>query len=324
VTSNPPKIADVAANREALRPWIQQTPVTQVYGLAKGECGELWFKLEAFQVTGSFKVRGALTVMRELDAAQRERGVVTVSAGNHGIAVAYGASHLKCPARVYLSRSVDPYRIQRMRVFGADVQLFEDHASAFVAAESDVANQGRYFVHPFDGPGTTLGTATVALELHEQLPAAVDVFVVAIGGGGLASGLAPTIKALRSGASVIGVEPTGAPTLTRALSAGHPVVLQDQQTIADSLAPPFAAAYSLALVRDHVDEILLVEEDSIRAAMRVLFDTLKLAVEPAAATAFAGVLAHPARFSSRKVCVMICGSNISLGRYSALLNGVTR
>jgi threonine dehydratase len=317
----PPVVAEVIANRAALGSWIWETPVVRWPGSGPQGPKDLWLKLEAFQSTGSFKARGAMTVMHRLSPEERAHGVVTVSSGNHGIAVASGGRELRCPVRIYMARSSDPYRIERARELGAEVILLTDHQEAFSAARSDVATEGWSFVHPFDGPWTTLGTASLAIELHAQLPASVTTFVVAIGGGSLASGLAPTIKALRPKSRVIGIEPSGAPTLTRSLTAGKPLALEGTHTIADSLAPPFAEPYSFGLVRDFVDEILLVEDSVIRAAMLLLFERLKLALEPAAAAALAGVLAYPERFRGCEMCAMVCGSNIGLQRYQEALLG---
>jgi len=318
--SKPPALADAVANYRALRSWIVETPaVCWPRSVEACTAEELWLKLELFQVTGTFKSRGALSVIRHLTPEQRARGVVTASAGNHAIAVGYGARQFGCSARVYMARSADPYRIERARAAGADVRLVDDHHVGFAAARSDEATEGRYFVHPFEGPWTTLGTASLALELQQQLPPDVDIFVAALGGGGLVSGLAPTIKALRPRAQVIGIEPTGAPTLSGSLAAGRPTTVDRVETIADSLAPPFAEPYSFALVRDYVDAVLLVEDENIRAAMRLLLERWKLLVEPAGATALAGVLTFPERFAGRKVCAMVCGSNIGLARYAQIM-----
>jgi threonine dehydratase len=314
-----PSLDDVAANRRALDRLICETPVIRFPHPAGGGFPDVWLKLEALQVTGSFKPRGAWTVIRHLTPEQLRRGLVTVSSGNHAIALAEGARLFGSTATIYMAAAADPYRIERARALGARVELMDDIRLAFEAVDRDVATHGRCFVHPFEGPWTTLGTASIALELHRQLPQAVDTFVVAIGGGSLASGLAPTIKALRPGARVIGIEPVGAPTLSRSIAAGRPLELESIDTIADSLAPPFAAPYSMGLVRDYVDEIVLIDDRQIVAAMRLMVERLKLAIEPAGAAALAGVLAFPARFRPETTCVMVCGSNIGLERYSRML-----
>lgn len=316
----PPALESVRSNRRALGDTIRETPmIAYPIGTAADFPARLWLKLEAMQVTGSFKARGALTVIRHLKSEQRERGLVTVSSGNHAIATAFAARQYNCNARIYMSASADEHRIKRARELGADVRLAPDVAAAFEEVERVVKEEGRGFVHPFEGEYTTLGNASISLELDAQLPKEVDTFVVAIGGGGLASGLAPTIKMLRPNARVIGVEPEGAPTLTRSLAAGGPSTLVEIKTIADSLAPPFTGANTFALVRDYVDEILLLSDDQIRRAMRLLLEQMKLFIEPSGAAALAAVLAQPDRFAERKVCVVVCGSNIGLARYQQVL-----
>lgn len=315
-----PDLKAVRSNRSALAHWVRETPTVACPVAGASDLPRrLWLKVEAMQVTGSFKARGALTVIRHLSPEQRARGLVTVSSGNHAIATAFGAQEFACHARVYMSQSADEYRIARVRAMGAEVRLTPDVSAAFEEVERAVAEEGRVFVHPFEGPLTTLGNASIAVELDAQLADDADTFVVAIGGGGLASGLAPTIKALRPAARVIGVEPEGAPTLTRSLAAGAPVRLAATATIADSLAPPMTGPNTFALVQDYVDEILLVSDEQIRHAMRLLLDELKLFIEPSGAAALAGVLAWPDRFAGRAVCAIVCGSNIGLARYREVL-----
>jgi threonine dehydratase len=316
MTPRAPDLQSIRSNRAILGESIRETPV-MAWSVEPGEDWplRLWLKLEAMQVTGSFKARGALTVIGHLDPGERARGLVTVSSGNHAIATAFGAQQYGCNARIYMSATADPYRVERARGLGADVHLTSDVAAAFEEVDRAVQQERRVFVHPFEGPYTTLGNASIALELDAQLPAQVETFLVAIGGGGLASGLAPAIKALRPRARVIGIEPEGAPTLTHSLAAGAPARLARIDTIADSLAPPFTGPNSFALVRDYVDEIVLVSDQQIRRAMRVLLERLKLFIEPSGAAALAAVLADPARFAGRNVCAVVCGSNIGLERY---------
>lgn len=318
--SQPPSLAAVRENRQSLGMLIRETPMI-AFPLegAPTASGRVWLKLEAMQVTGSFKARGAFTVIRHLSAEQRAKGLVTVSSGNHAIATAFAARQCGCHAHIYMSAAADEYRVACARALGAEVHLVSDVSAAFAEVDRAVQEKARVFVHPFEGPYTTLGNASVSLELDAQLPADVDMFVVAIGGGGLASGLAPAIKALRPYARVIGVEPEGAPTLTRSLAAGAPTKLSNIATIADSLAPPFTGPNTFALVRDYVDEILLVSDEQIRRAMRLLLQEMKLFIEPSGAAALAGVLADPARFAGRHVCAIVCGSNIGFARYTEVL-----
>jgi threonine dehydratase len=161
----------------------------------------------------------------------------------------------------------------------------------------------------------------MALELDAELPHDTNTFVIAVGGGSLISGIAPTIKALRPGAVVYGVEPEGASTLHASLKLGHPTTERPTGTIADSLAPPWAEPYSFGLVRDFVDEVLLVDDAAMIEAMKAIFRGLRMAVEPAAAAALAAVVSHADRFSGG-VCAIVCGSNIGSERYVKLVGGL--
>lgn len=323
-SSTPPDFEAVVENARKISAWARRTPVvgwTSFDGDARFAGADLWLKLELLQVTGSFKLRSALTVVGALNQKQRARGLVTVSSGNFAIACAYAAKVHAARVTVFMSKKADPYRVARARSLGADVRLVDDNLAAFREARALDAAGERTFVHPWDGPLTSLGTASLALELHADLPPEVQTFVVAIGGGSLISGLAPTIKALRPDARVIGVEPTGAATLFDSVRQGRPSQEMPAGTIADSLAAPFAETYSFGLVRDFVDDILLVEDEAILDAMRTLFRASRLAVEPAAATALAAVAAYPDRFKGG-VLAMVCGSNISTDRFTGLLGGL--
>jgi threonine dehydratase len=323
-TSQPPTLDAARENAAAISRWLRRTPVsrwTSFDGDRRFDRADLWLKLELLQVTGSFKLRSALTVVGALTLEQRSRGLVSVSSGNFAIACAFAAAAYGAHVIVYMSKRADPYRVARAEALGADVRLVDDNLAAFREAKALDRAGERVFVHPWDGPNTSLGTASIALELDEQLPSDVETFVVAIGGGSLISGLAPTIRALRPGVRVVGVEPVGAPNLSESVRDGRPSQKLPAGSVADSLCAPFAEQYSFELVRDHVDEIVLVEDEAIIDAMRTLFRASRLVVEPAAATALAAIAAHADRFSGG-VCAMVCGSNIGVDRYAALLGGM--
>jgi threonine dehydratase len=321
----PPSLAAVRANAEAIAPHLNRTPVVRwpsdALALPLPATTRLWLKLEHLQAAGSFKLRSALTVVRNLTEAQRKHGVVTVSAGNFAIACAHAAQAYGTSAIIFMSRQADPYRVNRARAMGADIRLVDNNATAFADAKALAEREGRTFVHPFDGPNNTLGTASVALELDADLPREVNTFVVAVGGGSLISGVAPTIKALRPGAVVYGVEPAGAKTIYESLKLGQPTSERPTGTIADSLAPPWAEPYSFGLVRDSVDEIMLVEDAAMVDAMKTIFRALRMAVEPAAAAALAAIVGNADRFTGG-VCAIVCGSNIGSERYTKLTGGM--
>lgn len=305
-----PTIEAIRNLQRTLSQWLVRTPVIRCPSLEHGTGAEVYAKLEFLQRTSTFKPRGALSVLLELSAARRAAGVTAVSAGNHAIATAYAARVVGTHAKVVMLRSASPLRVARCRHFGADVVLAHDVHDAFARAERIEAEEGRSLVHPFEGPRTTLGTATVGLEICEDVPD-FDAVLVPIGGGGLCSGVAAAAKQLNPRCSVFGIEPRGADTMHRSFASGEPRGIERVNTIADSLGAPFALPYSFALCRQFVDELIMVDDDQLRAAMRFLFLEMKLAVEPACAAGTAALLGPLAeRLCGRKVVVLLCGSNI--------------
>ena len=209
-----------------------------------------------------------------------------------------------------MPKNASPYRVERCRALGAAIELVDDVHRAFERVREIERDERRTFVHPFEGPLTALGTATLGLELVEQLPD-VEAVVVPIGGGGLCAGGAAAVKQARPSCRVYGVEPTGADSMTRSLFAGTPQAIEAVRTIADSLGAPHAAPYSFALCREYVDEVVLVDDEALRRAMLLLFSSAKLAVEPAGAAATAALLGPLRdRLAGRRVALIVCGANI--------------
>lgn len=315
-----PTLDRIRAARARLEGRIDRTPVwrwrDEVIGAAVATGTEVVLKLELFQRTGTFKPRGALTNMLDLDAATLARGVTAVSAGNHAIAVAYAARLLGTSARVVMPETASPARIARCRAFGAEVELVKDGATGFERAHEIARDEGRAFIHPFEGPLTALGTATLGLELCEQVEEP-DAVVVPIGGGGLCAGVAAAVKQARPSCLVFGVEPEGADTMRRSLEAGAPASIDEVRTIADSLGAPHAAPYSFELCRRYLDDLVLVDDEEIRVAMARLFSGAKLAVEPAGAAATAAVCGPlRERLAGRRVVSLVCGSNVDVEAFT--------
>lgn len=318
--SDAPSIAEVRAARERLGERVLETPVRrwddESVSAALGPGAEVWLKEELFQRTGSFKPRGALTVMLDLSPEALARGVVAVSAGNHAMATAYAARALGTTAKVVMPKTASPFRVRRSRELGADVQLTDDVHQAFDRVQQIVREEGRTFVHPFEGPLTARGTATLGLELMEQVDA-LDAVIVPIGGGGLCAGVAAAVKQIRPQTLVLGVEPEGADSMSRSFAAGSPQPIESVRTIADSLGAPHAAPYSYGLCRRFVDDLVLVSDDQLRAAMALLFASAKLAVEPAGAASTAALLGPlRERLRGRKVGLIVCGANIDAATYT--------
>lgn len=322
-----PSIQAIRDTRRLLADQVLTTPLRQLrdeaIDAAIGATTQLWLKEELFQHTGSFKPRGALTVMRSCTPAALARGVTGVSAGNHAISLGYCARILGTHAKVVMPRTASPFRIQRCRELGVEVVLVETVAEAFERVREIESLEGRSFVHPFEGPLTVLGTATVGLELVEQARAQAvdfDAVLVAVGGGGLSAGIACAVKQLSPKTAVWAIEPEGADSLARSWKAGSPQSIPAVRTIADSLGAPRCEAYTFALNREFLDGVVLVDDQQICAALRLLFRSAKLAVEPAGAAALAGLM-YPLRtaLEGQRVAVVVCGANIDAANFARYL-----
>ncbi|MCA8963704.1 MAG: threonine/serine dehydratase [Planctomycetes bacterium] len=317
-----PSVETIQRARHAFGGAILQTPAWQWHGhriarLAPRD-STLWLKLELLQHTGSFKPRGAILVMRDLDAAQLARGVTAVSAGNHGMAVAYAASRLGTTAKVVMPRTANPARVAACRDLGADVVLTDDIASAFATAEELQREHGLHFVHPFEGERTVLGSATLGLEFLQQV-GNLDAVFVAVGGGGLTAGVACAVKQLQPRCRVYAVEPAGADSMHRSFAAGSPQRIEAVRTIADSLGAPMAMPYTFALCRRFVDELVMVDDDAICRAMALLFADAKLAVEPAGAAALAALLQVGDQLAGKRIGIVVCGANVDPDTFATCL-----
>ena len=307
-----PDIDAIRALREALTEATIRTPILRcaaLEGLLGGDT-RVFAKLEFLQRTGTFKARGALATLRSLGPGELAAGVTAVSAGNHAIATAFAAREMGTTAKVVMIATANPLRVEACKTYGAEVVLAEDVHAAFEVAERIRQEEGRYFVHPFEGPGVALGTGTLGLEICEQVEQ-FDALVVPIGGGGLIGGVSNAVKQLRPGCEIIGVEPEGADTMHRSRKAGEPCAIDKVTTIADSLGAPFAMPYSFELTERNVDRLVLVNDEQLRRTMGFLFRAMKFAVEPACAASTAALL-WPLRESLRgkTVVLVMCGSNI--------------
>lgn len=318
-----PAVADIRAARERLGERVRETPVWQWQGdaieRATGAGTQVFLKLELFQYTGTFKARGALLNAMALDADARRRGVTAVSAGNHAIAVAFAARSVGTSAKVVMPKTANPARVALCRAYGAEVLLMDDVYAAFEEVERIRNEEGRTFIHPFEGETTVLGTATVGDELCRQVER-LDAVIVPIGGGGLIAGVACAVKQLQPICQVFGVEPQGADSMTRSFAAGEPRRLEHVTTIADSLAAPYALPYSFGIARRFVDAIVTIPDEAMQRAMGLLFADMKLAAEPAGAAATAA-LCGPLRdrLAGRRVGVIVCGTNIDPASFARQL-----
>lgn len=298
---------------------VLRTPLVPAAALARRIADDggpaprrLLLKAESLQETGSFKVRGVLNRIRSLSPEERRRGLITISAGNHAAALAWGAAVEGVPCTVVMPERADATKVELCRGYGAEVVLHGDVSAAFAECFRLRDERRLTFIHPFDDPAIIAGAGTVGLEVMEDAPGA-DVVVVPVGGGGLISGIAAAVKAVRPAARVYGVEPEGAPGLRRALDAGEVVRLERVATIAGGLAPPFAGTLALEHARALVDDVVLVSDDEILAALRLVLETARLLVEPSGAAGVAALKAGRIPVAPEETAVVILsGGNTSL------------
>jgi threonine dehydratase len=316
-------LADISGARRLLGDRVVTTPVQEwrspAVATLLSPATRVFLKLELLQRTGSFKPRGALLNMLALTRDELARGVTAISAGNHAVAVAYAAHVLGSNARVVMIKTANPMRVALCRSYGAQLEFAEDAHAGFERVGQIEIEEGRPLIHPFEGLRTAMGSATLGYELCEQIEE-LEAVIVPIGGGGLCAGVASAVKLLRPDCVVYGVEPTGADSMHRSFAAGEPRSIERVATIADSLGAPYAMPITFELCRRNVDELTLVDDDAMRAAMRVMQRECKLAVEPAGAAALAALLG-PLRdkLLGRRVALIVCGANIDTASYARLI-----
>jgi threonine dehydratase len=305
---------DIRRCYEVIRPYIRRTPVVQVELSELDESAPALppatLKLEQLQCAGSFKARGAFTnlLLRDVPAA----GVVAASGGNHGVAVAYAARRRGVPAKIFVPTVSAPAKIERIRRLGADLVVTGDrYADALAAAQEWVRSSGAMSVHAYDQRETILGQGTVGLELAEQA-GALDTVLVPVGGGGLISGVASWFT---GDVRVVGVEPDGAPTLSYARAEGRPVDAPAGSVAADALAPRQVGQLVFPITQSYVDDVVLVDDASILAAQRALWQAFRIAAEPAASVGIAALLTGAYKPApGEQVAVVISGANMSPSR----------
>lgn len=321
-------IGDIRAAAERLSGLVHRTPVltsTTAAAWIRAATGatirdeRLVLKAEHLQKTGSFKARGMSNRIATLTAEARERGVITLSAGNAGQAYAWAGRAVGVPVTVVMPAGAVRSKVDACLGYGARVILHGDHVGDTFAEMERIRDvEGLTFVHPFNDPTVIAGHGTAGLELLEDVPD-LDVLVIGVGGGGLISGVAAAVKALRPMIRVIGVEPERSNALSLALERGEVVTIQPQ-SVADGLGAPFAGAWTLAMARRHVDDIVLLDDPTILAGLRFVLERLKQVVEPAGAAALAAVLAGRVEIhDGERVGVLLSGGNVEVSRIGELV-----
>src|SRR5882762_637424 len=305
-------LADVRAAADRIQPYVVKTPTLS--GEAVAGPG-VWLKAENLQRTGSFKVRGAVNAVLQLTDEQRRRGVITLSAGNHGQALAYAAQAFQIPCVVVIREDAQLTKLQAIRRYGGEIVLVP-LVEWQQRLQVEQQRRNLHLVHPFDDPAVVAGQGTVGLEILDAVPD-LRTLVVPVGGGGLIAGMAVAIKTQRPKLRIIGVEPEGAPVVSESLAAGQPVAPSRLDSIADGLGAPYTRPFNLGLVQRYVDQMRTVSDEAIIEAVKAIAQQAKLVVEPAGAAAVAALLADAE--IERPVAAVLSGGNVDIDRLGSWL-----
>jgi threonine dehydratase len=318
MTDSPvPDLADVLAARQRIAPYLRPTPLYRYPALDAMTGAQVWVKHENHQPVGAFKVRGGVNLVSQLGADERQRGVIAASTGNHGQSVAYAADLFGVPAVICVPERANPVKVESMRALGAEVVFAgRDFDEAREQCEKLATEHGYRYVHSGNEPALIAGVATGTMEILDDQPD-TGVIVVPVGGGSGAAGACVVARAVRPSIEVIGVQSEAAPAAYRSWQAG--TLLEDTtSTFAEGLATRTAFELPQRILRELLDDFVLVSEDALRAATRLMIEKTRNLVEPAGAAALAAVLAAPQRFADRTVAIVCSGGNISPAQLTAL------
>jgi threonine dehydratase len=314
-----PDLADVLAARQRIAPYLRPTPLYRYPALDAMTGAGLWVKHENHQPVGAFKVRGGVNLVSQLSAGERRRGVIAASTGNHGQSVAYAADLFGVRAVICMPEQANPVKVESMRALGAEVVFRgRDFDEAREYCEQLAAQHEYRYVHSGDEPALIAGVATYTLEILQDRPD-TEVIVVPVGGGSGAAGACLVAKAIRPSVEVIGVQSQAAPAAYRSWRAGT-LVADTTSTFAEGLATRTAFELPQRILREWLDDFVLVSEDALTSATRLMIEMTRNLVEPAGAAALAAVLATPERFAGRTVAIVCSGGNISPAQLAGLWN----
>jgi threonine dehydratase len=316
--TNQVTLDDIRRAAERIKTTARRTPLERSRWLSDEHGADVWLKLECLQLTGSFKLRGALARLSQLTGDERARGVLTVSAGNHGLGVAYCAEALELDARIVVPRSASPAKVAAIRRHRVTlVECGDTYDEAERAARRMERESGSTFVSPYNDAAVTAGQGTIALEMLEDAPD-LEAIVVPVGGGGLIAGVAVAAKALRPQIKIYGAEPATTATMSAALAAGRIVEINEEETIADGLAGNIEpGSMTFPIIRDLVDDMMVVDEAAIRRAVARVAREDHLMIEAAAAVSIAAL--NDERLRGRRVAAIVTGRNITLDLFARLI-----
>jgi threonine dehydratase len=312
-----PDLADVLAARQHIAPYLRPTPLYRYPALDALTGAQVWVKHENHQPVGAFKVRGGVNLLSQLGADERRQGVIAASTGNHGQSIAYAADLFGVRAMICVPEQANQVKVESMRALGADVVFHgRDFDEAREYCEKQASEHGFRYIHSGNEPALIAGVGTYALEILEDQPDA-EVIVVPVGGGSGAAGTCLVAKAVRPSIEVIGVQSEAAPAAYRSWQAGA-LVEDSNSTFAEGLATRTAFELPQRILRKLLDDFVLVSEDALKDATRLMIEKTRNLVEPAGAAALAAVLSTPHRFAGRKVAIVCSGGNISPAQLAGL------
>ena len=313
-----PSIDDFNNTLSDINKYIHKTPIVSSSSLNKIYSSNIFFKLELFQKTGSFKTRGAINKLLKLSDLERDKGVITISAGNHAQAISWACSQFNIKSKIVMPFDASPSKVEATKSYGGEVILTKN--SMMDECNDIKEREGLTFIHPFDDIDIILGQGTIGVEIIEKLNN-IDYAFISIGGGGLISGIACVLKSINPKIKIIGVEPINSNVMTKSISSNKPETFDTNinKTLADGLAAPFAGNLTFEFVKKYVDEIINVSENEMIESMRVIIERLKVIPEAAASACFVPILKN--KLSIKKntnSIIVLCGGNIDLDKLKKL------
>jgi threonine dehydratase len=300
----------IRAAHERIRPYIKRTPTMTSERLDAANSAQLFFKCENFQKIGAFKARGATNAVFALDEAAARRGVATHSSGNHGAAVARAAKLRGIPAHIVMPSNSAKVKVRAVESYGVQIAFCEPNEAAREAMCAEIiARTGAALIHPFENEEVIVGQGTAAVELLEDVD--VDLVICPVGGGGLLSGTAVAAKSMRPKIKVVGSEPANADDAARSFRAGKRIVTEKKSTIADGLRTNVGES-TFPIIQRYVDDIVTVSEETIVAAMRTIWEMMRIVIEPSAAVPYAAIIENRIEIVGKRVGIILTGGNVDL------------
>jgi threonine dehydratase len=313
----------VLSAESKIRPYIRETPLDYAYPLSHSSGAQVYFKLDNLQHTGSFKVRGAMNKLLSLTPAEQKRGIVTASTGNHGAATAFGLHRLNHHGLIFVPQNASPTKLNAIRSLGGTLRLHgDDGAVTELYARSYAAEHDMVYISPYNDPQIIGGQGTLGVELTRQLDT-IDAVFIALGGGGLISGVGGYLRSIHPNVKLIACSPEHSAVMYESIRAGHIVELESKPTLSDGTAGGIEpGAITFPLCRDLIDEHVLVSETEIASAMIEFMETQHMLIEGSAGVALAAFLKTQHLYQDQHVVIVMCGANISLQTLAKVLEGV--